>query len=116
MRPRRRGREGRPDRGFQAEGQAVPRPLPVHRVSAVMTPAALLAEHQRLILAVAMAPRGQKLRRQAELSAWVRSQLERETGRPASLMWWPIGKPLPPGASLARQQASHHSEYGQLIV
>lgn len=81
-----------------------------------MTPAQQAAEHQRLILAVAVAPRGQKLRRQAELRAWVRSQLERETGRGPTFLYWPIGKPLPPGASLARQQASHHSAYSQLIV
>lgn len=81
-----------------------------------MTKPSLLAEHRRLILAVAFAPRGQKLRRMAELRAWVRSQLERETGRGPSLLWWPIGKPLPPGASLARQRASHHHQYSQLIV
>jgi proline racemase len=41
----------------------------------------LLAKHQELRNAVLDAPRGQKLRRQQELRAWVRSQLERETGR-----------------------------------
>ena len=43
-------------------------------------------------------------------------QLRREVGLGPTLLWWPIGKPLPEGASLSRQEPSHHSHYGQLIV
>lgn len=48
----------------------------------------LLAKHQDLRNAVTDARRGMKRQREAELRAWVRSQLERETTLGQQLELW----------------------------
>lgn len=59
---------------------------------------------------------GRARRAREELRAFAHAQLRQDLGLGPRLLWWPIGKPLPEGATLARQKASHHSKYSQLIV